>query len=63
MKNKNLKISDLKVKSFITTMENEEVNTVKGGLFSIGHRCSHANQCPRLQDTEHRTHHGGCQFD
>lgn len=34
MKKKNLKISDLKIQSFVTTVDEDKVNTVKGGFGS-----------------------------
>jgi len=36
MKNKKLKLADLKVKSFVTERSEEKVNTLKGGARSIG---------------------------
>ncbi|MEO1049748.1 MAG: pinensin family lanthipeptide [Bacteroidota bacterium] len=40
MKNNKLKIEDLKVKSFVTSMKDDQVETVKGGLLSIGNNCT-----------------------
>jgi len=40
MKNKKLDIKTLEVKSFVTSYDSEESNTVKGGILSIGRGCS-----------------------
>ena len=36
MKNKKLKLDELKVKSFTTTMNSQGENTVKGGVYTGG---------------------------
>lgn len=52
MKNQKLKIKDLQVKSFVTTIEEKTADTVKGGLLSIGVHCTHAHNGCDGKDTE-----------
>jgi|GEM_PF-2932956 len=40
MKNKKLNLKELTVKSFVTDLENEKEQTVKGGGFSNGSICN-----------------------
>lgn len=45
MKKEKLNLGELKVKSFTTSFETEEMKTVKGGLTSIGRECTQLNEC------------------
>ncbi len=46
MKKKNLKIADLKIESFVTSVNEENANTVKGGNSVFG-GCDSVNGFPR----------------
>jgi hypothetical protein len=52
MKKLNQKLS-LK-KETLASLDKQQMNGVKGGLLSIGHNCSHNNDCPRTnKPTKH----------
>ena len=49
-------------KETLASLDKQQMNNLKGGLMSIGHACSHRNDCPRNGDptshcvSNHRTH-------
>jgi natural product precursor len=53
-------------KETLIALDKQQMNNVKGGFTSIGHVCSHNNDCPRLDEptshcvSNHNTHCGGC---
>lgn len=45
-------------KEKLATLDNSQLVNVKGGFTSIGHGCSHANDCSRLHEpSSHVTYH------
>ncbi|MGB3466792.1 MAG: pinensin family lanthipeptide [Cyclobacteriaceae bacterium] len=52
MKNKKLSIEDLKVKSFVTSVDETNAETIKGGLLSIGVHCTHYHNGCQGEDTK-----------
>jgi len=49
-------------KETLASLDKKQMNSVRGGITSIGHACSHRNDCPRHTDTSshcvsnHATH-------
>jgi natural product precursor len=49
-------------KETLASLDKQQMNNVKGGFLSIGHNCSHVNDCSRLHESSaHLTYHTNCQ--
>ena len=45
MKNKKLNLEDLKIQSFVTSLNQEDANTVKGGVPTAAEACNNTALC------------------
>jgi hypothetical protein len=47
-------------KEVLAALDDSEIVTLNGGFTSIGHHCSHDNNCSRIHGYHLTPNHGGC---
>jgi len=47
-------------KEVLASLDDSEMISLNGGVTSIGHHCSHDNNCSRIHGVHLTPYHGGC---